>query len=214
MRISRTVVGMFVVAGLAYAAGQADLFSGGPAALAGDDKDYQMSAEMQACIDAGIPGENHKNLNALVGKWDGEFKIYAEPGQEPMISRGTVTREWILDGRYVQETVEATSEWGTFKGLGFFGYNNVDQQYEMAWMDSMSTGIYAETGTYDPDAKVLKTKGAHRDAATGRVINTWGTVDLSSPDRQIYLGYMDGPDGKSFLSFEGITSRPRPAASR
>ena len=121
MRISRTVLGMFAVAGLAYAAGHVSPFSGGPNAWGGPEDEYQISEEMQAYVEAGTPGEHHKYLSSLAGQWDGLFKIYMEPGQDPMISRGTVTREWILDGRFLQETVEATSDWGTFTGMGIIG---------------------------------------------------------------------------------------------
>ena len=207
MKTSRTVLGMIAVAGLAYAAGHVSLFSGGPNAWAGPEDDYQVTEEMQAYAEAGTPGQYHKYLDPLVGQWDGQFKIYMEPGQEPMLSRGTVTREWILDGRFLQETVEATSDWGTFSGLGFYGYDNVDQQYEIVWMDSMSTGIYSETGAYDAEKKLLKTQGSSRDPSSGRVINTRGKFDLSDPDKHLYVGYMSGPDGKSFKHFEGVTSR-------
>ncbi len=208
MRMSKTVLGMSAVAGLAFAAGHIDL-SGGPSVWAGQEDEYQISEQMQAYVEAGTPGEHHKYLNSMVGQWDGVFKIYMEPGQEPMISRGTVTREWILDGRFLHETVEATSDWGTFSGVGFIGFDNVDQQYEMVWMDSMSTGIYSETGSYDAEKKLLKTQGSSRDPATGRVINTWGKLDLSDPDKQVFVGYMSGPDGKSFKHFEGVTSRQK-----
>jgi hypothetical protein len=209
MKINKTILGMIAVAGLAYAAGHVSLFSGGPNAWAGPEDDYQITEEMQAYAEAGRPGEHHKYLDSMVGQWDGLFNIYMEPGQEPMISRGTVTREWILDGRFLQETVEATSDWGTFSGLGFFGYDNVDQQYEIVWMDSMSTGIYSETGTYDAETKILKTQGTSRDPSSGRVINTRGKFDMSDPDEQVYVGYMSGPDGKSFKHFEGVTSRQK-----
>lgn len=209
MKMSRTVLGMVAVAGLAYAAGHVNLFPGGPHAVAGPDEDYQVSAEMEAYVAAGTPGENHKRLNALAGKWDGVFKIYMEPGQEPMISRGTVTRNWILDGRFLQETVEATSDWGPFSGIGFFGYDNVDQQYEIVWMDSMSTGIYSETGTFDAEKNLLQTQGTNRDPASGRVINSWGKLDLSDPNEHVYVGYINGPDGKRFKHFEGVTSRQK-----
>ena len=209
MKTSRTIVGMIAVAGLAYAAGHVSLFSSGTNAWAGPEDDSQITDEMQTYVEAGTPGKHHKYLDSLVGQWDGVFKIYMEPGQDPMISRGIVTREWILDGRFLKETVEATSDWGTFSGLGFYGYDNIDQQYEIVWMDSMSTGIYSETGTYDAQKMLLKTQGTKRDPSTGRVINTWGEFDLSDPDEHLYVSYMSGPDGRSFKHFEGVTSRQK-----
>ncbi len=56
-------------------------------------------------------------------------------------------RQWIMDGRYIRESVRASSELGSFEGLGFSGYNNLDGQYEFVWMDNDSTMIYFETGS-------------------------------------------------------------------
>ena len=209
MRMNRNLLTLLAVGGLAFGAGHL-LSEYKPLALAGEQTDHEMnSADMEAYTAAGMPGENHRRLDQLIGEWDGVFKIWMAPDTEPMISRGTVTREWILGGRYVQETVEATSDWGTFTGMGIIGYDNVDGQYEVAWIDSMSTGIYTETGFYDAGENVLSMRGSLRDPITGKVISTWGTLDLSNPDAHIGIGYVSGSDGKSFKHFEGITSRKR-----
>ena len=208
MRLNRNLIGMLAVGGLAFGAGHL-LSENKPLAWAGQEADHEMDAEMQAYIAAGMPGEHHRRLDPMIGEWDGVFKIWMEPNSEPMISRGTVTREWVLDGRFVKESVEATSDWGTFTGLGFIGYDNVDGQYEVAWIDSMSTGIYTETGYFDPEKKTLSMRGSHRDPASGKVISTWGKMDLSNPDKQTAVGYVVGTDGTPFKHFEGTTERKR-----
>ncbi len=205
MRLTRNVVGLVGVAVMAFTAGHLDLF---PTTLAGDESTTG-GMDMQAYIEAGTPGEFHKKLDVLVGDWEGEFTIWMDPSEPPMLSKGTVKREWVFGGRYLKETIEATSDMGTFNGMGFFGYNNVDGQYEMVWMDSMSTKIYSETGVYNPDKQTLFTRGSHRDPVTGRVLNGWGKLDLSDPDRQVYAGYLYGPDGREFKHFEGVSKRMR-----
>jgi hypothetical protein len=209
MRITRNAVALAGVAAVAFAAGHIRLGDRGPTARADDKPQQELDPRMQACLDAGTPGQNHKYLDALIGHWDGVYRMWMEPGADPMEFRGTVDREWILGNRYVKEKVEATSEMGTFTGLGFIAYNNVDGQYEIAWLDSMSTGIYHETGTYDPDKKVLSTRSSHRDPATGRLVTGWGTLDLSNPDRQAYVGYAVDPEGRPFKAFEGTTVRQK-----
>jgi hypothetical protein len=91
--------------------------------------------------------------------------------------------------------------------LGYVGYNNLDGRYEMIWMDTRSTAIYAETGTYHPDDRILRSRGSHRDAATGRVVNTWAQLDLSKPDRHTYVGYTTDADGNTYKAFEGVSER-------
>jgi len=124
-----------------------------------------------------------------------------------MMSKGTVTRKWILDGRFVQEVVAVTSDWGPFKGISFMGFNNVDGRYEAVWMDSMSTGIYFETATYNPETKIMTTRGTHRDPASGHVYHSRGTLDMSNPGRHVIVAYVTGPDGKEYKGFEGVMER-------
>ena len=204
MRINRNLVGLAAVAALAYAAGHFGAFSGHDA-VAVTQPEAEIPAEMQAYMALGEPGEHHRHLDAMIGEWSGEFTMHM-PGMPPMTSRGTVSREWVLGGRYIHETIEATSEMGTFTGIGYIGYNNLDGQYEIIWMDSMSTAIYTETATFNPDTKVLSTRGTHRDPK-GQVINVRGKLDLSNPDRHVFVSYLITPDGKEFKHFEGFTSR-------
>ncbi|MCH8151678.1 MAG: DUF1579 family protein [Planctomycetes bacterium] len=214
MRINRNVWGLLAVAGLAFAAGRLSIVSGGQplasAQPAQDQPDMEMSAEMEAKAKAGAPGEHHQYLNRMIGEWEGMFTMWMEPGEEAMMRMpGTVSREWVLNGRYIRETVDSESEWGKFRGLGYMGYNNIDGQYEFIWMDTKSTAIMFETGTYDPESKVLTTRGSHRDPASGQVFNTRGILDLSNPSRHTYVSYATGPDGKEFKNFEGTLERKK-----
>ncbi len=213
MRINRSVWGLLAVAGIAFAAGRLTIVLGGQplasAKPAQDHPDMEMSAEMEAMAKAGAPNEHHKYLNRIIGEWEGLFRMWMEPGAEPMEMPVTVKREWVLDGRYIHETVESESKWGPFRGVGYIGYNNIDGQYEFIWMDTMSTAIMFETGSYDPNSKVLTTRGSHRDPASGHVFSSRGTLDLSDPNRHTYLGYATGPDGKEFKHFEGTMERTK-----
>jgi threonine dehydrogenase-like Zn-dependent dehydrogenase len=211
MKIGRGALGLLAVGGLAYLAGHFHVLSAiEPRAWAqakDQAKQEQINPEMQAMIESGTPGENHKVLNALVGDWAGEWKIYWAPDSEPAVSQGTVKRDWILGGRYLHEAVEATGEMGTFHGVGYSAYNNIDGLYEFIWMDTMSTGIYFETGTFNPETKILTTRNSHRDPATGKVIPGWGKLDLSNPNRHTFVGYSTGTNGKEHKSFEGVLNR-------
>ncbi len=158
-------------------------------------------------MDAATPGEHHRYLDSLVGSWEGEFKITMEPGSEPFTSQGTIEREWVLGGRFLKETVTATSDMGPFNGLAYLGYNNGDGRYEMVWMEDHATAMYFETGTVDPETKIMLTRGSHRDPRTGKLINAHGKLDFSNPDRHVYISYATGPDGKEYQSFWGETVR-------
>ncbi len=207
MRINRSVWGLLAVAGLAFAAGRLSFVLGGQSVASAQPA--QEHPEMEAMAKTGAPGEHRRYLNRMIGEWEGVFRMWMKPGAEPMEMPGTCKREWVLDGRYIHETVESESEWGPFRGVGYMGYNNVDGQYEFIWMDTMSTAIMFETGSYDPDSKVLTTRGSHRDPASGRVINSRGNLDLSDPNRHTYVGYATGSDGREFKNFEGALERKK-----
>ncbi len=211
IKFGRGALGLLALGGMAYLAGHFHLLSAVERDAIAQTKDQAkpeaINPEMQAMIEAGTPGENHKVLDALAGDWAGEWKMWWAPDQEPMVSQGTVKREWILGGRYLQEAVEATSPMGTFNGVGYSGFNNFDGQYEFIWLDSMSTAVYFETGTYNPKTKILTSRNSHRDPATGRVINGWGKLDLSNPNRHTFVGYATTVGGEEYKAFEGVLNR-------
>ncbi len=222
MRMKRNVLGVLVLVALAFAVGRMDGFAGtGSLASASPadtkkkvrqdhptaQQEMEMDPEMLAMMAAGTPGEFHKHLDQLIGEWQGTFKIWMTPGGEPMVSIGSVSRKWVLGGRYLYEEIDSKSDFGDFHGIGYVGYNNIDGQYESIWMDDMSTMIYFAPGSYDPDTKIMKMRGSYRDPATGKLIASRGVMDLSDPGRHTYVAYNTGPDGKEYKSMEGVTER-------
>jgi hypothetical protein len=208
MKINRNIVGLLAVVGAAYAAGHLGVLSGG-GSDAWAQAQQEASAEELAYMKAGAPGAHHKVLDQLAGVWEGEFKVRMVADAPFEVSRGTVTRAWILGGRFLKEVVTATSTLGPYEGLGFFGYNNLDGRYEIAWMESMSTAISTSKGTYHPDSKVMHFGGDYRDPVTGRLVHSWGKINLSDPDRHVYTQYATDPEGRTYTAMEGVLKRSR-----
>jgi hypothetical protein len=207
MKINRNFVGLVAVAGVAYVAGQLDVFSGG-GSDAWAQAEREPTPQELAYMKVATPGKHHEILDEMVGEWEGRFEMRMDPNQEPMVTTGTITRKWILGGRFIQEDVVGQIPGaGTFEGLGFVGYNNFDGQFESVWMENMSTAISFSRGTYHPDKKVLHMAMDVRDPATGRLVHQWGKMDLSDPDRHTYTGYSTDPDGRTYTTFEGVMER-------
>ena len=82
-------------------------------------------ALLKALAEAGKPGPEHKKLEPFVGSWTFTMKFWTDPGQPPAVLKGTIERKWIMDGRFVQETVrgECAKSGKTFEGLGLLGYD-------------------------------------------------------------------------------------------
>ena len=208
MNAKRNVGVVLTVVALAYAVGRM-----GPATGHGSGTWAQEpsppTAEMQAYREAATPGPRHRLLDELVGEWTCEFTIWMDPDGPPLVSRGTLSRRWVLDGRFLEETIKADLDEGSFEGVGYIGYSNLDGQYEMVWMDNMSTAIYTETGTYHTDTRILQSRGSHRDPPTGHMVHSWTKLNMTEPDHHTWVGHATGSDGRVYKAFEGSARRSR-----
>lgn len=169
--------------------------------------DEEMAAMMEKMEAAGRPGPHHDALKPLAGNWEGFVEITMAPGQEPMKMPATISREWIMDGRFMKEAVKSETDDGPFNGMGLVGFNNVDGVYESMWVDNTGTAILTETGTYDVEKKTFRFYSSHRDPASGKLNMGHVELDLSNPNRHVMTGWRIGPDGKAFKSFYGVFER-------
>ncbi len=208
MKINKSIVGVAAIAAVAFTVGRLGLPLGNQStAIAQDQGEMKMTPEQEARMKAATPGKNHEYLEALIGDFTADVKIWESPDAEPMQFTGTVSRKWILDGHFVQETIEAEGPFGSFEALGFIGYNNIDGEYQFAWLENQATMITVNPGFYNADEKKLIQIGKHRNPATGKLITSWSVLDLSDPYRHTVNGEQVGPDGKEFKNFEAVFER-------
>ena len=166
--------------------------------MAQDTKDAGApTPEMMARM---APGPMHKKLEPLIGKYEmtGKFRMAPEePWQE---LKADVERKWILDGRFIEETVHSDWMGQPWEGRGVIGYDNVRQQFTMIWFESMSTGTSSSTGKLDGTKIVFE--GTNSDAMTGEK-DRWSkmVIDLASP-QQLGKGYCKDKAGKEFEMME------------
>jgi hypothetical protein len=112
--------------------------------------------DMQACMEAGTPGEMHKFLASGVGHWRGQDTMWMGPDSEPMKSQSDAKVTSIMDGRFTKiETTSTMPGMGKFQGFGIYGYDNVSQKFVSTWIDNMGTGMMQGTGELSPDHKTL-----------------------------------------------------------
>jgi hypothetical protein len=86
---------------------------------------------LKALAEAGKPGPEHQKLQPFVGHWTFTMKVWTDPSRPPAELKGTVERQWIMDGRFVQETVRgACAKTGkTFEGTGLLGYDGAQKKF-------------------------------------------------------------------------------------
>jgi len=94
-----------------------------------------------------VPGPEHAKLLKGVGTWNCECKCWQQPGGEPTVSKGKAVCTEALGGRFIREDFECEMMGKPFHGIGYHGFNNATKKYELAWLDSVGTGIMLMTGT-------------------------------------------------------------------
>ena len=149
------------------------------------------------------PGEQHKVLEPLVGKWNYSMRWWKAPDAPPEESTGTSENAWIMGGRFVEQKVMGQAMGQPFEGTGTIGYDNVRGEYTTIWFSNMNTGIMNVSGQYDPATKTLTDKGTFSCPITGEknmpYHSEWKIVDN---DHNTYVSYSVGPDRKEFKSME------------
>jgi hypothetical protein len=128
-------------------------------------QDADMEKLMAVYEKAAMPGEAHKALASMAGKWD-------QKGECPMGTiTGTVEYRPILGGRFVlaEGTMQVAMSGKPPKemqSVQIIGYDNVSKQYQTVWLDTMSTGIHFSPGTADASGKQITYDAPAKDAFT------------------------------------------------
>jgi hypothetical protein len=139
-----------------------------------------MDPEMMAWIKAGTPGPNHELLQYSVGTWKTVVRHWEGPDTEP-------------------------AEGGMpFEGIGFVGYDNVQKKFISNWMDSMSTGIMIEDGTYDPAKKEFAFY-ADVPSPTGGAIKSKTFIRIINSDKHVMTFHHRMPGDDQFRKVMEIT---------
>ena len=84
-------------------------------------------------IRRGLPGSGHEALQPLVGRWRVRYEVYGTLGRRgdepPIVSEDVTTRrEWIGEGRFIEDTTEGTLMGAPIWRRGWLGYSNIDQR--------------------------------------------------------------------------------------
>ncbi len=144
----------------------------------------EVKAMMEAYEKAGAPGEQHKLLAKLAGKWETVNKPCDMPGFPSVETKGTADARVILGGRQLVEESTGMAQGKPFSGIFMLGYDNTLKEYVATWSDNMSTGQYTTHGTADAAGKVITLNGEIRDAMSPEKGRPWRIViKIESDDK-------------------------------
>jgi len=151
---------------------------------------------MKRWMEASTPAAAHKVLDALVGDWNVATKWWMDPSAPPMETKGTTSKKWILDGRFVQEDFTGEMFGMPMTGHGMTGYDNVKKQYNSFWIDSSSTAMYTSLGVASADGKTLTFHGKMDDFMTGEKDKTIKfVIKIEGKSKHVFEMY-ELPGGK------------------
>ncbi|MBA2117171.1 DUF1579 family protein [Bremerella alba] len=152
MQVTNKMLGIFFLVALVSIATAEE-----PATSSADSLD---SAAMEAVMaKLGAPGEPHKHLQAMVGKYK-TTSNWILPGKgEESVDEGTAEFKSILGGRFVTQEFTSTYNGQPMEGFGILGYENAEQNFVGIWIDNMSTHILHTVGQLDEKTGVMTEKG-------------------------------------------------------
>jgi hypothetical protein len=168
----------------------------------------QTKAQIEAYEKLAQPGEHHKHLGSLAGKWKVTGKSWMAPGQPPIDMAGTMEASWILGGRYLQEVHKGTFFGKPFEGRSLDGYDNTTHEYFSTWVDNMGTGVMVFRGSCDDPCKVLTETAEGPDPMSGKMMKTKSVTTFVDPDTYRFEMYLVG-EGQEAKMMEIVAKRAR-----
>lgn len=152
--------------------------------------DPQMEEMMKKVAAAGKVGPEHKALEALVGDWNAEVKLWMDPSAPPNVTKGSAKSKWILGGRFVQQEFKGEFMGKPFQGMGLTGYDNMKKKYSSFWVDDVSTAMHISEGGAENAGKAITLEGKYDCAITGEKDKpSKQVVRIVSRDKHIYEMY-------------------------
>jgi hypothetical protein len=170
----------------------------------------------------GFPGPGHAALAPLAGTWHVRMGIYATMGRrdsDPPITSDDIVahREWVGDGRYLEDTTQGTIEGSRYWRRGWLGYSNMDRDYEWVTIDALNSEMmsYASKRGSGP-AKTISMDGVFTDQGVageqfaGKRIGMRTLIRIDDNDHHTIELYFTRPGDKERLATRATYTRTAP----
>jgi hypothetical protein len=173
---------------------------------------YSLTPEQREALkdypESQLPGEHHRNLDPLVGRFSATVTQWLEDGQPPMESTGVLENTWVLGGRFVQSLYRSDGPGPAFEGQGLLGYDTVRQRYVGNWADSMGTFLWpVGTGECSDDGKAFTLTRVMTDPMTGGLVKIRDVTTIVDDDHITYEMFATHPGTDEFKMLEAHYTR-------
>jgi hypothetical protein len=181
-----------------------------------------MQQQMPDWIRRGLPGPGHAALQPLIGTWRVHFEIYGTLGRSgdepPIVSDDLIAhREWVADGRYIEDTTEGTVEGLRYWRRGWLGYSNMDSRYEWVTIDAINSMMMIYQGSPGSGASspidmtgVFTDQGVAGEQAVGKEVPMRTIIRIDGPDRHVIELYFTPPGRSETLATRATYARIAP----
>ena len=165
------------------------------------------NSAMQEMMKRMMPGEGHKVLAGMTGKWRGTMKMWnsATPAAPPIESTTQSETKLILGGRFVLTESAGTIMGRPFHHMGVLGYDNATKLYTQVFYSNMGTATNIATGAVSDDGKTLTLRGEF-DEPEGKVPFK-NVIRMESDDVHVFESYRIFPDGRELKLIEETNAR-------
>jgi hypothetical protein len=168
--------------------GQAMSQEGGAEDPAGGEQDWMKLHQ---------PGEEHKALAADAGEYDIEARMWMGEAKDPIVVKGTSKQTMMFDRFLFEEFTIGEGEM-EYKGRGYMGYDNSNEEYCCCYFGSGETALHVLTGQRKGDTTELTgqwtEKGMGGITVKQRVVVV--NKDKDTTFTTIYGTYGDAPEVK------------------
>ncbi|HZL98966.1 MAG TPA: DUF1579 domain-containing protein [Planctomycetota bacterium] len=173
---------------------------------------HELTAEEQQAFEDYLeqqqPGEHHRVLEPLVGRFEAQVLHWMAPGTEPSSSTGVLESSWTLGGRFVFSRFTGESAGQPFEGQGLLGYDTVQEKYVGNWADSMGTFLWpVATGDFDENGDVLTMRRVMNDPMTGELVRIRDVTTIVDADHITYEMFATHPGSDEFRMLEARYTR-------
>ena len=151
---------------------------------------------------AATPGEEHKILAELAGRWKARVMVRVNPDRVSEESDGTSEGTMIMGGRYVQLIHKGTLNGQPFEGEMVIGYDNIAKKYVGQWIDNMGTSIVHYDGTFDKRLRRLFMGARFVDPMTRQPVKVRAITTFVDPNNWTYEEFSTPDGGKEWQSLK------------
>jgi hypothetical protein len=176
--------------------------------LAQDKAPPSPQALLKALADAGKPGPEHKKLDVFVGDWTITAKLWTDPGQSPAVATGTAHREWIMGGRFVQETSKFEAGGKTFEGMGVLGYDAGQKKFTAVKVCGLCGNIAHNFAVANSAGTRFECSSEECCPITGQIVKGRTEVLVEGNDR-IVVSHFNTINGKEIKTREIVSVRSK-----